>query len=116
MAAKGNAAPADWPDLIWMYLAFTDPQGAMSQFEAAEKTAAFESGNSRANTYHWIASLRDFGQVDTSVTADYPLYAVFSKGGVCTHCAYNMGNQARTVTFSDSARLSAQPNAWAMDK
>ncbi len=39
-----------------------------------------EAGNSKANAYHWIASLGALGHVDRTVTADVPLFAVFRKG------------------------------------
>ena len=38
-----------------------------------------EEGESRAHTFHWIRNLAALGNVDTTVTANHPLAAVFSK-------------------------------------
>ncbi|GGK18706.1 hypothetical protein GCM10008955_10170 [Deinococcus malanensis] len=46
------------------------------------------------------------GQVDTSVTANVPNYAVFKKGTTRTYAAYNPTASPITVTFSDGATLS----------
>ena len=55
-----------------------------------------------AFAYHWIQSLRALGQVDASVRADAPTYAVFRNGPLRTHAAFNPGPGRRRVTFSDS--------------
>ena len=73
----------------------------MRLYQSAGATYPGEGGNSRANTYHWLSALSAMGTVDASVTADHPLYAVFKKGNVRTYAAYNMRNEALTVTFSD---------------
>jgi hypothetical protein len=43
--------------------------------------------------------------VDTGVTADTPLYAVFTKNGVRTYVAANITAVPITVTFSDGRTL-----------
>jgi endoglucanase Acf2 len=91
----------DWPDIIWMYRALSDADDAMRLYEAAGDKYHGEGGNSRANTYYWLANLKSLGQVDASVSADYPLYAVFKKGDQKTYAAYNMHDGPLTVTFSD---------------
>ncbi len=102
-----------WADIIWMYRALVDPQDAIKQFESAKDTTKFEGGNSKANTYYWLFSLGELGQVDAAVTADYPLFAVFRKGKSRTYCAYNMANQPRTVLFSDGFQLKAPAKGFA---
>ena len=97
----------EWSDLIWMYRALVDPQDAIRLFEASKDKITYEGGNSKANTYAWIYSLNALGQVDASVTADYPLYAVFRKGKDRTYCVYNMENRERAVTFSDGFQVKA---------
>jgi endoglucanase Acf2 len=91
----------EWSDICWMYRALSDPQDAMRLYQAAGEKYPGEGGNSRANTYHWLSTLSAMGQVDATVTADHPLYAVFKKGNVRTYAAYNLRNEALTVTFSD---------------
>ena len=85
----------------------------IKQFEAAKDKVAFEGGNSKANTYHWIYSLNELGQVDAGVTADYPLFAVFRKGKKRTYCVYNGADKPRTVIFSDGFELKAGAGDWA---
>ena len=102
----------DWADIIWMYRALSDPADAARQFDAAEKTARLEAGNSKANAYHWIHTLAALGRVDPTVTADHPLHAVFRKGDTRTYVVYNMSLAARTVTFSDGVKLTAKPKKF----
>jgi endoglucanase Acf2 len=97
-----------WADLIWMYRALVDPDDAMRQFEGRPRNFQPEAGNSLANTYHWISTLKALGQVDRSVTADCPLYAVFRKDGRRTYVVYNMRDEPRTITFSDGTKLDVQ--------
>jgi endoglucanase Acf2 len=110
---SGGTQWKQWSDLIWMYRALVDPQDALRLFEASKDKITYEGGNSKANTYVWIASLNTLGQVDGSVTADAPLYAVFRQGKARTYCVYHMGSQERSVTFSDGFRLKAGARGFA---
>ncbi len=110
---SGGSTWKDWSDIIWMYRALADPADAARLFEASKDRIPYEGGNSKANTYSWIYSLSALGTVDASVTADYPVYAVFRKGKTRTYGAYNLGAQPRTVTFSDGFRLPAPPRSFA---
>ncbi|GAB2796691.1 hypothetical protein [Amycolatopsis magusensis] len=58
-------------------------------------------------------SLSALGQVDTSVTADHPLHAVFSKNGTRTYVATNLSDASRTVRFSDGTTLVVEPGKTA---
>ena len=115
--AKTNGSEAwdEWCDILWMYRALSDPTDAMRQFDAATATTKLEGGNSLTNTYHWIASLRDLGQVDASVNADDPIYAVFRKGELKTYVVYAMRDKPRVVTFSDGFRLRIEKRGWAVE-
>jgi len=113
MASENGGTSWDqWADVVWMYRALSDPADGMRQFNARPRGFAPEAGNSLANAYHWICSLEALGRVDRTVTADYPLAAVFRKGDRRTHVVYNMGGQPRTVTFSDGARVAAEPGGF----
>jgi endoglucanase Acf2 len=92
-----------WGDVILMYQALADPAQALasSDFETQE----IEQGSSRANFYHWVHFLNKAGQVDTSVSANTPLYAVLKKGNQRTYLVYSPTAQPRTVTFSDGTVL-----------
>jgi endoglucanase Acf2 len=97
-----------WRDLIWMYQALADPAAAAALYDANHYFDP-EAGDSLAFAYHWIQSLRALGQVDATVTADVPTYAVFRRGNVRTHAALNPGAERRRVTFSDGASLEVAP-------
>ncbi|MNJ38657.1 Chitinase A1 precursor [compost metagenome] len=52
------------------------------------------------------------GHADATVTADYPIYAVFNKNGVKTYVVYNMTSSMKTVRFSDGHHVTVQPNSF----
>lgn len=92
-----------WGDVILMYQALSDPKTALnfSRFSTQE----IEEGNSRANFYQWIHLLNAVGNVDTQVTADTPLYAVFVKDKRRTYVVYSLSNRSQTIHFSDGFTL-----------
>jgi hypothetical protein len=110
---KGSAKFDEWADIIWMYRALANADDALQLFEAGKDTIKFESGNSKVHTYYWIAALQQLGQVDPTVTADCPTFAVFRKGDKRVYCAWNMSASPRTVTFSDGATLQVEPGKLA---
>ncbi|MDH3583984.1 MAG: glycosyl hydrolase [Phycisphaerae bacterium] len=105
----------EWADLVWMYRALVDPDDARAQFERSSRTAKRESGNSLANTLHWIQTLGALGTVDREITADHPFYAVFNRGGRRTHVAFNMSDAPVLVRFSDGTELRCAPRSLARD-
>lgn len=104
----------DWSDMIWMYRALSNPRDALRQFDAQAASFKPEAGNSKANTYLWLHTLANFGQVDRSITCDQPLYAVFNQQGKHTYVVYNMDAQDRTATFSDGTKVDAPPGQFAI--
>jgi endoglucanase Acf2 len=110
--ARGGTSWKTWQDLVVMYRALSDPADAASQWRALAPTVAPEAGNSRSNVAQWIATFAQAGSVDRTVSADTPLYAVFTKDGARTYVAYDAGKEKRTVRFSDGARLDVEPNAF----
>lgn len=108
---KGNDRLEDWADLVLMWLALADPSAARAQL-AARPDLPVEGGNSRANLLHWTGALEALGQVDRTVTADYPLTAVFVKQGARSYVAYNMEAAKRTVRFSDGTALECPPGGF----
>ena len=93
-----------------MYRAVTDAADAQKMWDARPADFKPEAGNSLAQTYAWIAALRDLGEVDRTVTADAPFAAVFTKTGKRTHVAWNLGNKPRAVTFSDTVNVECPAN------
>jgi endoglucanase Acf2 len=113
--ARGGAPWKTWSDLVVMYRALSDPEDALRQWNALGPGFGPEAGNSRANAFHWISTLRLAGRVDRTVRADAPLYAVFRDETRRTYVAYNADAAPRTVRFSDGARLVVPPNAFAVE-
>jgi hypothetical protein len=98
-----------------MYRALSDPEDALRQWNALGPGFEAEAGNSRANAFHWISTLRIAGHVDRTVHADSPLYAVFRDESGRTYVAYNADSAPRTVRFSDGATLVVPPGEFAVD-
>jgi hypothetical protein len=105
------SAPTVWRDIIWEFQALSQPDTALSAYRSTSYTP--EEGESRAHTFHWIRNLQSLGQVDTTVTANTPLYAVFTKNGARTYVASNRGTTALTATFSTGTTLTVQPGRTA---
>ncbi len=89
-----------WYDIYWSYAALADPQSAISLYDDFPGYKP-KGGCSDAQTYHWLHSLNGSGPVDASVTANYPIAALFNKNGDKTYVAHNYGASEITVTWSD---------------
>jgi hypothetical protein len=109
---SGSPTPRSWADIIWSFQALSNPDAALAAFRA-NSGYPVEEGESRAHTFHWLRNLSALGQVDTGVTANHPLHAVFTKGGARTYVATNLGSAALTVRFSDGTNLVVQPGKTA---
>jgi endoglucanase Acf2 len=112
MRANNGGDETEWRDIIWSFYALNDAPGAVTKFNA---NAGYlpEAGESKAHTYHWIHNLNALGQLDTTITANVPTYAVFNKSGTRTYVAYNPGSTATTVTFSNGVTLSVPARSMA---
>jgi len=93
-----------WRDVLWMYLALGDPTRA-SALVNDEHSFDTEFGGSWAATDYWIGNLRALGNVDTTVLADTPGYAVFRQGSAHTYAAWNPGASPLHVTFGNGSAL-----------
>ncbi|SNS57012.1 Endoglucanase Acf2 [Micrococcales bacterium KH10] len=104
LALADGAAALDGLNQLGDYLIGPDPNLPYTN----------EHGMSKAHTYHWIANLAALGTVDRSITANYPLAAVFSSAQGRTYVASNLGSAPINVTFSDCIRLDVAPGqtAW----
>ena len=96
--------PNLWHDTYWKYLSFINPQAAIDMYDAyPDRILKF--GISDAQTYHWLHNMNAMGIIDTSITANEPIAAVFVKNGVKTYVSHNYSNTPKTVTFSDGFQL-----------
>lgn len=111
MLSNGGAAHTDvWRDIHMSIKALYDPHSAIAEFNQHLNYSP-EAGDSKAHTYHWIHNINELGSVNSTITADTPLYAVFNKSGVITHVAFNPQSAPMTVTFSDGVQLTVPPLA-----
>ncbi|MEO1381673.1 MAG: glycosyl hydrolase [Bacteroidota bacterium] len=107
--------PNLWHDVVWKYLAMTDPDLAIMLYDDyPERNLKF--GVSDAHTYHWLHSMRALGRVDVSLTADHPLAAAFRSGSDITYVAHNYGTTPLTVTFSDGFTLNVPAGSMVTSK
>jgi endoglucanase Acf2 len=106
VVAERGGQPVTWKDVLWQYLAFSEPDRAIGYYLADPTYEPFD-GESRAHTLHWLYNLDAMGRVDRTVTADVPTFAVFRDDDEeePTYVAFNADDEPRTVTFSDGFTL-----------
>ncbi|MEV0805784.1 glycosyl hydrolase [Micromonospora sp. NPDC050200] len=104
LVRNNGGEPTVWQDILWEFLALGDPDAALTKLRANPGYTP-EEGESRAHTFHWIRNLAALGQVDTGVTANHPLAAVFTRNGARTYVASNITAAPLTVTWSDGTQL-----------
>lgn len=108
MVAQNGGQETEWVDIIWQFQALSNPSTAIAKFGSGNYTP--EAGESKAHTYHWLHNLNALGQLDTSITANTPTYAVFNNNGTRTYVAYNPSSSPISVGFSNGRCLDVQPN------
>lgn len=107
--------PNLWHDTIWKYLSFIDPQLAIDLYDSyPDRIMKF--GVSDVQTYHWLHAMNAMGTLEASLTADYPIAAVFNNDGNLTYVAHNYSDAPITVTFSDGFALEVPANQMATSK
>ncbi len=106
-----NPQPTVWRDIHMSVQALYNSTAAIAQFNANQNYAP-EAGDSPAHTYYWIHNIDAMGEVDTTVTASVPSYAVFTKNGNRTYTAYNYSASPITVTFSDGKTLNVPAQSF----
>ena len=95
-----------WNDIWSEYEALADPDYALSYWDTS---AAEESGESRAHTYHYIKVLQKYGTPDTSVSSNATMSSVFQKNVEKTYVVYNAEKTSKKVIFSDGSTFDAVP-------
>ncbi|WFE21296.1 glycosyl hydrolase [Solwaraspora sp. WMMD937] len=104
LVTNNGGPPTVWQDILWSFQALGDASSALANLRA-NPNYPVEEGESRAHTFHWVRNLAALGRVDTGVTANTPLYAVFDRNGARTYVASNITASPVTVTFSDGTRM-----------
>ncbi len=107
-------APFDhWADILWMQQATFDAAGAQASWAKRPATFKPEAGNSLTQTELWLQAFAALGAIDSSVSADTPFAATFTKNGKRSYVAWNLTDKPVTVTFSDRTQLSCPPKGLA---
>lgn len=110
MVSVLGSQPTVWKDVFWEYLSMSDPDLALSYYNADPTYDPFD-GESRAHTLHWLYNMKKMGHFNTEVFADISTYNVFvSPSDDTTYIAYNAGSAERLVTFSDGFSMNVPPN------
>ncbi|RGC65190.1 Glycosyl hydrolase family 81 [Micromonospora sp. MW-13] len=104
LVRNNGGQPTVWQDVLWQFQALGDANAALSSLRANPGYTP-EEGESRAHTFHWIRNLAALGTVDTTVSANHPLSAVFTRDGARTYVASNITAGPITVRFSDGTTL-----------
>lgn len=104
-----------WHDVMWEYLSFIDPQSAITLYNSYPNRS-LKFGISDVQTYYWLHSMNALGMVDASVTADYPVAAVFKIAEQQVYVAHNYSDTTIVVNFSDGYSLSVPAGKMATSK
>ncbi|NHN36932.1 glucan 1,3-beta-glucanase [Pseudomaricurvus alcaniphilus] len=102
-----------WRDIWWNLWAMTDADAALADYQTIGSAYDPEAGETKAHTYQWLQTFRALGHIKTgtgALTSDYPAAVAFEKDGVTHYVAYNFGDQARLVSFSDGHSFMAVAN------
>jgi endo-1,3(4)-beta-glucanase len=107
--------PNLWHDIIWQYLAFTDPEQAIALYNA-KSNRILKFGISDVQTYHWLHAINAMGKINAQITADYPIAVAFVKDGNTTYVAHNYTDAPIVVTYSDGYQLNVPANKMATNR
>ena len=110
-----DGTPDDiWQDIFASFLALGDPDAGLAQWKPRGSN---ELGETRSHTLNWLLNLKEMGTPDFSVTADTTLFGVFhTVSGQRTYMAYNSGDTAREVHFSDGKVLNVAARSLGRSK
>ncbi|MEN8248866.1 MAG: glycosyl hydrolase [Bacteroidota bacterium] len=107
--------PNLWHDVMWEYLSFIDPQAAIDLYNSYPGRS-LKFGVSDAQTYHWLHAMNAIGNVESTITADYPIAVAFNKDGAITYVGHNYSDVPITITFSDGYELQIPANQMATSR
>ncbi|CAL9557164.1 hypothetical protein SUDANB106_04575 [Streptomyces sp. enrichment culture] len=109
-----NGGPAvEWRDVFWEVQALYDPARAMQYWNQWNGGYVPEAGETKAHTYHWVATMNSIGAPDMTATANTPTAVAFEKNGTRTYAAHNHGEQECSVRFSDGGVLNVPARSTA---
>lgn len=98
---------SDWGNVVLAYRQWSDPDDAAAIFDQGWDAGwpTMRTSSTNGITYYITHSHRSWGDIDWSITANYPTARVYDKNGVKTHIAYNPTDAPITVIYSDGTSL-----------
>lgn len=98
---------SDWGNVVLSYRQWGDPDDAAAIFDEgwAEGWPTMTTSSTNGITYFVTHSHRSYGDIDWTVTANYPTARAYNKGGQKYHVAYNPTDATVTVSFSDGISM-----------
>ena len=110
---NSNGKWAGWPSIMMSYEALYDAENSWKKWNEYGEKMPLDSGNTKANTIHWIENLRRLGQLQKDIKCDYPISATFkSSTGTITHIVYLSGKKSLRVNFSNGESFEALPRKF----
>lgn len=103
-----------WHDIMWQYASFINPSEAIAMYDSYPNRE-LKFGVSDVLTYHWLHSMNVLGNIDTRITADYPVAVAFNQNGRMTYVAHNYNASPLVVTFSDGYKLNVPARKMAFE-
>ena len=107
IAGGGSLRDSDWGNVVLSYRQWSDADDAAKIFDDGwtGDWPTMKTSSTNGISYFTIHSHRTYGDIDFTVTANYPTARVYKKGGVKTHIAYNPTDTEITVIYSDGTSL-----------
>ena len=98
---------SDWGNVVLSYRQWSDPDDAAAIFDQGWESGwpTMTTSSTNGITYYVTHSHRSWGDIDWSVTANYPTARTYTKNGQKTHIAYNPTDAEITVVYSDGTVL-----------
>lgn len=96
-----------WGNVALSYMQRSDPEGAAAVFDQCweAREPEFYTYDTNGISYFVTHSHLSYGDIDWSIHASIPTARVYVRNGVKTYMAFNPGDNAVNVTFSDGFRL-----------
>lgn len=111
MVAENGGPENEWYDVIWKYQSLFAPDAALSKFTNSYGLISGinndkAGGNSTADVYSYLCSMKGMGDVSTNYYADTSSYGVFIDSGLnATYVAYNPNATIMTARFYRNGSL-----------
>lgn len=105
-----NGGPEDeWQSIIWKFRSLFDAQAALSVFNSKKAdldlpgiqtgTITPDSGDTWAEVYYFICSLKSLGEFNKKLYCSVPSYAVFNNGEKTYYVVYNAKSEFEEAYF-----------------